>query len=151
MYQVDFNKNPIWSIYYIQHLLEQKMRCKSCYSFSQSMQLGYSVSLQRIQRMHGRPNCSLGWFYLLEGTNLARNILGQTPSTLILLALCSIFSFLCFISSFSSFFFQLSSSYTELLSILLWYKYPSPDIFTQVNDWKKQHDTVSSPPQGNAN
>lgn len=46
--------------------------------------------------------------------------------------------FSVFISSFSSFFFQLSSSYTELLSILLWYKYPSPDIFTQVNDCKKQ-------------
>lgn len=50
--------------------------------------------------MHSRPNCSLGLFYLLEGTNLARNILGQTPSTLILLALCSIFSFLCFQYSF---------------------------------------------------
>lgn len=58
----------------------------------------------------------------------------------------SVFS--VFISSFSSFFFQLSSSYTELLSILPWYKYPSPDIFTKVNDWKKLHDTVSSPPQG---
>lgn len=50
--------------------------------------------------MHGRPNCSLGLFCLLEGTNLARNILGQTPSTLILPALCSIFSFMCFQYSF---------------------------------------------------
>lgn len=50
--------------------------------------------------MHGRPNCSLRLFHLLEGTDLARNILGQTPSTLILLALCSIFSFLCFQYSF---------------------------------------------------
>lgn len=87
-------------IYYIQHLLEQKIGCKSCYSFSHSMQLGYSALLREPKCMHGRPNCSLGLFYLLEGTNLARNILGPTPSTLIQLALCSIFSFLCFQDSF---------------------------------------------------
>lgn len=50
--------------------------------------------------MHGTPNCSLGLFYLLEGMNLARNILEQTPSTLILLAFCSICLFLCFQYSF---------------------------------------------------
>lgn len=50
--------------------------------------------------MHGRPNCSLGLFYLLQGTNLARNILGQSPSILILLALCSVCLFLHFQYSF---------------------------------------------------
>lgn len=64
------------------------------------MQLGYSASLQSPNVCMLDQNCSLGLFYLLQGTNLARNILGQSPSSLILLALCSICLFLHFQYSF---------------------------------------------------
>lgn len=136
-------------MYYIQHLSELKIGQKSCYSFSQSMQLGYSASLQRVQVYAWQAK-------LLPGVVLfaSRDKLGQeylrtaskySNSACIMFHLL-ILVFSVFISSFSSFFFQLSSSYTERLQICV------PLIsFHKSRPVRSKDATASSPPQGNSN
>lgn len=99
-------------------------------------------------------NCSLGLFYLLEGTDLDRNILGQTPSTLILLALCSICLFLCFPYSFHPSPASFSSSAVLTLSCSAFCC--GTNIHPLISVHKSRTEiscgaTASSPPQGNSN
>lgn len=85
------------------------------------------------------------------GQEYLRTVSKYSNSACIMLHLL-ISAFSVFISSFSSFFFRLSSSYTELLSVLLWYKYPSLPISFRKSRTERSNDaTASSPPQGNSN